>query len=677
MPAHYTLRLQFGWHHDPGATGDRLVRLCAETSVDEVMLFFFAEEMNNGHDTGEEIQRWITWSKPVTEALRGAGVSVSLNPWHSLLHVDRGRELKPAQAHWQRMVDPEGLVATAVVCPLDPYWRAYYRDTLDLYAQAGFDAIWIDDDIRYHNHGNLAWGGCFCPLHLRAFSERVGCDVSRQDLVAACLATGSPHPWRGIWMDLWDEQQTALVASWSDVVVAHGKQLGLMTSLPEQHAAEGRHWKSWFRSLGEKHVLHRPHFWPYTESFGSLLPAAMNIMDQNRSVQPPDISSQPEIECIPYSSWNKSFRQISAQTTMAQVFGAERLQISIYDHMGNDPDIDPSRAAFLKAWRPALDNLADLFPRHLRTQGIRVPWSEDMGRRVHTTEGKSWEELVYPSRGWAAWLGASGLATSVHADGEVTALAGQVIHAFDDDQIAAWLHRGILLDGEAASLLLERGFAKQIGINNISTITQADRPYAVETCIHPGFTSHPGACISVNSEFFTPYGQKLIQGELLPGTFEITELRGPHQQRMGHGITGFINEWGGRVVITPWSANTAPHMNQLRAGQLAKICGFLNAGDVCIQVSGHPWLVPLAMVDDTQWRMAIWNGSADAVTTLTLLIPEDMRDIEQIFVLNAAGEQCAANIQGSEIRLSLPMHSWECVILGGRLSGKVAKSSCH
>ncbi|MEX1115381.1 MAG: hypothetical protein WEB53_09025, partial [Akkermansiaceae bacterium] len=64
MPAHYTLRLQYGWHQDPAQIATRLVQLCHEAAVDEVMLFFFAEEMNNGHDTPEEIRRWISWSKP-------------------------------------------------------------------------------------------------------------------------------------------------------------------------------------------------------------------------------------------------------------------------------------------------------------------------------------------------------------------------------------------------------------------------------------------------------------------------------------------------------------------------------------------------------------------------------------------------------------------------------------
>lgn len=664
MTTRYILRLQFGWHQDVDGTIDRLLRLCDEATVDEVMLFFFAEEMNNGHDTLDEIRRWISFSAPIIAALREAGVSVTLNPWHSLLHVDRGRTLKPSQQGWQRMVDPDGRIATAVVCPLDTGWRAYYLETLDLYAKADFDAIWVDDDIRYHNHGDLKWGGCFCPLHLQAFSERVGRQVAREELEAACTAPGPPHPWRGLWMDLWDEQQTALITQWRECVESHGKRLGLMSSLPEQHAAEGRRWSSWWKAMGGERALHRPHFWPYAEVTGCQLPLSIHIMDQNRSIQPPDVSVQPEIESVPYSPWNKSLRQTAAQMTMAQVFGASGLQLSIYDHMGNDPDDDPSRALFLKQWRPALNQVSAWFPPSLRTRGIGVPWSEDMGRHLHTAIGDSWAELVCPSRGWAAWLGAAGLATTVHADGNVIALGGPVVHAFDDGQVAEWLHRGVLLDGYAARLLAQRGFGKYMGMEELSGITQNDRPYAVEACVHADFIFRCGAVISVNSEFFTPYGQKLVQGIVSPGAFEITELRGPRQERMGHGITGFVNEWGGRVVITPWNADTSPHMNHLRADQLAKICAFLNGGPACVGVSGGAWLTPLLLTDASGWRLVIWNGG-DTVSSVRCHGPVDIASIKFAYLLKSDASMIPVPIHDPTIQLPVPMDPWECLVIGG------------
>lgn len=165
MPSRFTLRMQFDLNEDPARTTARLLKLVRQAPVDEIMFFFFAEELNDGHDPLDRIRQWIERSRPYRKALAQAGVSISLNPWHSVLHLDRGRKLKPEQ-QWQTMVDPNGRAAQAVVCPLDPQWRAYYAETMRLYAQEGFRVIWIDDDVRYHNHDPLEWGGCFCPLHV-------------------------------------------------------------------------------------------------------------------------------------------------------------------------------------------------------------------------------------------------------------------------------------------------------------------------------------------------------------------------------------------------------------------------------------------------------------------------------------------------------------------------------
>ena len=125
MPSHFTLRMQFGPHQDPSDITEQLLRLVREAPVDEIMFFYFAEEQNDGHETLQRVRKWIERSRPYRDALTRAGVQVSLNPWQTLLHGDRGRTLKREQP-WQRMVDPAGDEATAVVCPLDAAWRNYY-----------------------------------------------------------------------------------------------------------------------------------------------------------------------------------------------------------------------------------------------------------------------------------------------------------------------------------------------------------------------------------------------------------------------------------------------------------------------------------------------------------------------------------------------------------------------
>ena len=664
MPSHFTLRMQFGRHQDPEDIARQLLHLMVEEQVpvDEFAFFFFAEELNNGHETLDEIKDWIERSRPYREALQRAGATISLNPWHSVLHCDRGRKLKPGQ-NWQRMVGPRGDVADAVVCPLDPDWQAYFLETLRLYAREDFRVVWIDDDIRYQNHEPLHWGGCFCPRHVAEFNQRAGTNATREEIVAACLQPGPPHPWRGLWMDMWQDTLLDFLAQCRDVLAAGGVKMGLMSSGTEQHAAEGRRWEAWWQVFGgEEAPVNRPHFWAYSDTTGPNLIYGIASLDQNRSIQPRAIESGPEIECFPYGRWNKSFRQTFAQMALAHILGSTNLNISLYDFMGNRPDDEPARAAFLRRIRPAMDWLADLFPMTLRSAGVGVPWSQDMGRLIHTEKGASWYELQCPSRGWAWWLGGAGIAFSAREQPAVNALAGPIAWAFDDATLERWLASGLLLDGGAAAILIQRGFGPLIGAASARWITQQDALYSMEECRDPAFALRPGAQISVNS---WPHTQRMFQGDLLPGVTLISDLRSPQQAVVGHGAYLFRNELGGRVGVVPWDASQEGQvmMDIRRAVQLQGMVRWLASGQETGRVEGGPWLVPQFLQDEERWRGAVWNVSPDELDRFRVHRPAGMPAIARAWHLTPDGARHPAIVEGDAIHLSQPMHQWEVVAL--------------
>ncbi len=665
MPSHFTLRMQFGPHQDPQDVAGQLQRLITEAPVDEIMFFYFAEEQNDGHETLERLRQWRDRSRPYRAAMRRAGVQISLNPWHSLLHCDRSRALKPGQA-WQTMVDFQGNAAAAVVCPLDKTWQRYFIETLRLYAAEGFRVVWIDDDIRYHNHAPLAWGGCFCPLHVAEFNRRAGAQATREEIVRACLAPGAPHPWRAIWLDMWQETLLAFLATCRETLAAGGAQMGLMSSSMEAHAAEGRRWEDWWATFGGgQPPVHRPHFWAYGDATGPMLIHGIAALDQNRSIQPEILETGPEIENFHYGRWNKSFRQTFAQMAVAHILGSTNLNISLYDFMGNRPDDEPARAAFLKQVRPNLDWLADSFPMTMQSVGVGVPWSQGMGRAIHTERGESWFELHCPSRGWAYWLGAAGVAFSARAQDGVNALAGPLAWSFDDATLKRWLASGLLLDGVAAAILVERGLGAWIGVRSCRWITQDDALYSMEECRDAAFSLRVGGQISVNSRRHT---RRLLQVEATDGVRFISDLRDPTQQIVGHGAFVYENALGGRVAVVPWDASvdTTPMMDIHRATQIRRIVGWLAGSQPVGWVEGGPWLAPQFLADrvgKVGWRGAIWNASPDEISTLHIHRPAGMPQISSAWHLTPAGERLAAQVAGDTIRLARPMHEWEVVVL--------------
>ena len=145
--------------------------------------------------------------------------------------------------------------------------------------------IWLEDDMRYHNHTPLEWGGCFCPLHVAAFNKRAGTNVAWPQIMEKVLRPGEPHPWRGIWLDMWQETLLELIDECRRAVEQRGARLGLMSSSPDSHAMEGRRWDDWWRALaGDAPPIHRPNFCGYTDAVAPTLAQSTSRLDQTRGV---------------------------------------------------------------------------------------------------------------------------------------------------------------------------------------------------------------------------------------------------------------------------------------------------------------------------------------------------------------------------------------------------------
>ncbi len=662
MPSHYTLRMQFSPKEDPEDVKRQLLDLVRTTPVDEVMFFFFAEEYNNGHETLDEIKHWLDRSRPYRDALEAEGVVVSANPWHTLLHADRRRRLKPGQ-DWQTMVDFQGRQATAQVCPLDPGWREYYAAELALYAREGFRVVWIDDDVRLHNHHPLAWGGCWCPLHVAEFDRRAGANATREEIVAKCLQPGRPHPWREIWMDMNEDMYFEMISSWREILAAGGTRLGLMSSYVEAHAAEGRRWQRWWRAFsGGGTFVHRPPFCEYIEATGDRLANWIATLDQMRSIHPADVESGPEIDNGPYGEWQRSYRQTGAAVALAHVLGSTNLNISLFDFLGNRIEDEPGRAAFLREWRPAADRLADEFPMTLRSRGIGIPWSEDMGRRTHTEVGRDWKELEVPTRGWSRWLLAAGHAVQMRPSESVNALAGKLAWAFDDDEIRGWLggDKGLLLDGTAAMVLVERGFGDLIGVASARMITQEDALFTHIECTDADFSLHKGALLPLNPQETLPV--------LLPapaaGARVISDLMTAKRERIGPAEFLFENRLGGRVAVVPWDANAWFMMHAQRAVQLAKVLAWLDPRGMYGSVEGGAWLLPQFLTDGRTHRAVVWNACGDSLSRFTLHAPKDFPALATALQIDAHGKVCDdAKVGGGVVTLARPLAQWECVVM--------------
>ena len=288
-----------------------------------VMLFINAEEYNLGHMTVAEAKKYVETMKKAKAALEKEGITVSLNSWMELGHVDRCHTLKEGQ-NFTVMTDHNGKKASITACPLCENWWGYFSEFYSyLLSELTPDTVWIEDDFRLHNHGELSYGGCFCPLHMAEYSRHMGEEMSREQFTER-LFSGDEKV-KKAWLDVNRECMVSLARKIGALVkrVSPSTRVGLMSSSPENHASEGRDWEGIHRGLaagGE--MINRIHL-PYTnevsaKSYFRRFNALSTVV---RTLIPDECRVYPEIENAVFSTFAKDAEMLRFQVESAAVLG--------------------------------------------------------------------------------------------------------------------------------------------------------------------------------------------------------------------------------------------------------------------------------------------------------------------------------------------------------------------
>jgi len=607
------LRYHLRYQIIPGENVERdartLADFCRRHGVEEVVLFFAGEEWNNGLLSREEEDTWFETVKRAKKVLEEAGLTVSLNPWMTVLHTDRGRRF-PKDRKFRPMVSPLGEESKACASFADPGWRGYIYELYGRFAKLGFRVIWVEDDFRYHNHAPLTWGGGFEPEMLERFSEKVGREVSREEVVENILKPGKPHPWRTKWMETWREVQLEVARGIAEAVERNSSgrtKLGLMSSNPSIHSTEGRDWKMLFRALsigGE--VAHRPHFAPYGESPGRDKTYSIMMLDLQRNLRPPRCEVAPEIENFPFTRWNKSDTQTWAEMALAMFYGSDALLLDLFPFTGNPADREPQIGELLDGSRPALEWISSKFHGDLKTCGVGIPWREDAQAYVRTRKGRSMEELDASSFGPGYLLLPYGVPVSSDPQ-KVNAVFGSLAWAFGDDKVHRMLSGGLMLDGESAEILCLRGFGRYIGVDFKGWAERKESKYSLEVVTSEEAGVEEGLYFSVN---LLP---RIAVIEPLEGAHMWSEVITPEREHIGACTVAFENELGGRVFTYAAPDPASLPRSYQRQTMTQRAVSFISKGNPSFPaVTGGAHLMPIHFVGDGRQFTVVFNGSPDA-----------------------------------------------------------------
>ncbi len=641
----YHLRFQIMPGENVERDAQALAGFCTAHGVEEVVLFYAGEEWHNGLLSSNEEDLWFDVVGRAKQILEAAGIVVSLNPWATVGHLDRGRRLPPKRG-LQPAVSPAGEVASAVGSFADPAWRNYIEDQFGRFAQLGFRIIWVEDDFRYHNHAPLTWGSGFEPPVLEQFAARVGQNVSREEVLNAILQPGEPHPWRAVWLSTWRELQLQSAAGIATAVAdnAPGQtRLGLMSSTPSVHSAEGRDWLALFAALSiDGQVAHRPNFADYGAAPRRDRARSIMMLEMQRHLRPAGCEVAPEIENAPWTQWNKSNTATWADMVLAMLFGADALLLNLFPMVGNPPRHHPDVGRLLDDSRSVLEWICERFPVSLPSCGVSLPWTQDAAQKIHTVRGESMDELnVSPFMPGQFLLPYGVPVTS--SQGSPRALFGRLAWAFTDAEIDEMLYGGLFLDAQSADILAQRGFGEQIGVRVAQWIDREQDCYSMEQVVADETGLEPGLLLSTVN-----WLPRIAALEPLSGADEWTSIITPTRERRGAGVVTFENDRGGRVVTMAVADPARQPRYQQHQTMIQNAVRFLMGNELSAAlVTGSPYLLPVHFTEGTRNVVIIFNDAVDPGRPVVRL-PNVLDEPPQATLLAPLSDPIPAAVQTGE-----------------------------
>ena len=601
---------------------DALKVFARQAQVDDVAVFCNVEELNTGHMREQEQVVFLQLLDAVKSAVAEQGISVSVNHWHSLMHADLGKQLPPDQP-FRPMVDVDGREAALCVCPLCSAWQDYFCRMYAAYAAKKPHILWVEDDFRLHNHAPLRWGGCFCEAHMAEYSRRAGKKLTRDAFLKGVLAAGEPHPYRKIWLDVNRETMCALAKKVSDAVhaVSPETKIGLMSSVPYVHSAEGRDWHGLLNAFaGPNLPVSRIHLPCYSEIAPRDYLLRFNMISMaNRALIPENTEVYPELENYPYSLFSKSRAFTRFQMLSAMPLNLRGMTIDLFDLNGSGIVLEDGYQDMLRELKPFLNRLTDEQVFCAEQQGVCVMLCETSSYTVHT-DGSGRMESLYPQEVYyAGVLSAMGISyrfcTDPSVKGQLCAVSGQYFRNLSETQIRALIAENrLILSGDAVDTLVEMGLGSLIGVKCVRWMQLNGGEYTYEevsTDDRFGGLPHARASAVISSA-------DVLKIEYSGAVQQLTAFYNSfrRQTSIGHVIVDrnlFVDPFG----HFPEPSEVPPmQLNTVRRDLFQYAVSALQPE--VTMICGAAWLAPYVLRQKETLQIYLVNGSLDAAPQILI-----------------------------------------------------------
>ena len=477
--------------------------------------------------------------KKVRDAVAPEGIQCG---WWNTLTLKSGPDPR-----WNRMIRMDGTETPMASCPLNPVFRETYARNVALFVKIAKPAFVITED-DYSINAAAIYEGCFCEHHLAEFARREGRAYTREELKAILeQKTPEAHALRRRWRDLMRDSLVLFAQAMRDAVDEESPEVPMGTAQAGRSDQDGNMTEALARAMaGSNHT-------PFCRLCGAFycgesitgIPERIFHALYSKQHIGENFKCYHESDTFPHTRFFTSAASMRIFMCTAYSYG---FCGSIFQtqQLLDDGNEEKAYCKLLGRERNRLQAICDAAA-HCKLKGVRLHYDPFWATA---------EDLNHSP--WNSILSKCSIPYTT-LDSNVVFLSGNQPLHLDKEELLSILSKNVFLDGDAALAVCKLGLSKYIGVETGSDpITGMD---VYDLCgrevIQPEFIpEHKGRNMH-RADFFSPNGKGTHYSltPIDPACEIITKLVSYKKEFITVGMTRFVNELGGKVVVMNQAVN--------------------------------------------------------------------------------------------------------------------------
>ncbi len=480
--------------------------------------------------------------------------------------------LKSGDGGYIPVTDYNGKTSSISSCPLDEKFRRRFCDSVKAVAQIARPAmILFEDDYQLAGHPGLKFG-CFCDRHIAQFNRETGTSFTRESLAEAFkTVTRQSIEYRKRYARLGAQSLIDFAREISGAVASVSPETRVGICQDGSWQRDGNATVELARGFAG---INRPFVRLYSSSYSmdvaTDFPLMMIFSRYCLSRFPSDIEYYLEVDTYPHNTYFASAGKVRTLTQLGLLSGADDFLYYATQHL-NFPLEERTYLEYLHANRKRLNFLKKEAGK-FTFSGPGIIYCPEAHCAIPCDNAHPFT-MGSP---WAYIMGRWGIAYSL-ADSDCMMLANPYnAMVLSEEEVMGLLHKGLVLDGSAARILVQRGFGKFLGVEESFEPLQ---PPSTEEVLDVA-DMEDLAGLNMYNFLAWPAGSEggaYFTYKPLTGAEVVTIYRGHETLPAQPGMVRFENELGGRIVIMPlnlpsMSSNLFCHRKQKLMRKLIRWC---------------------------------------------------------------------------------------------------------